>query len=274
MDPIQQALLKLQQSKNPATQSAGQSPSPIVQQSPVTQQAQAQQAQQERQQDSSMMQTNTETEPQQVATPSGMASQMVQGSKGTVDYKQLSSKGYSPTQIESYLSKNPGVTLKNAPSNWDAGIVQNTIIPKPAPVTEHYGDIQPGVEVFSGGFTSGTGIGVKSGTPLATPPGQWKVVQVYDQAPQKGYIGNSAGSGWGNNIVVQNQQTGESLRYSHLSDVNVAQGDTINGSRVIGDSGQSGNTTGDHLNLEYLTPDGKPADVLQSQYARYLPISQ
>ncbi len=190
----------------------------------------------------------------------------------SIDYNQLKKQGFSPTQIEGYLSQNPGTTLKNAPDNWDAGIVQNTIIPKAAKITEHYGDIQPRVEVFSGGFTSGTGIGVKAGTPLATPPGKWKVVEVYDQAPQKGYIGNRAGSGWGNNVVVQNEQTGEELRYSHLSDVHIAQGDKINGSRVIGLSGQSGNTTGDHLNLQYIDPQGNPQDVLKSQYAKYLPV--
>ena len=201
-------------------------------------------------------------------------SAQAQETKGAIDYQQLKKKGFSPTQIESYLQSNPGVTLKNAPTNWDANIKQNTIIPKAAPLTERYGQIQPNVEVFSGGITTGTGIGVKAGTPLATPPGKWKVVETYDQAPQKGYIGNSAGQGWGNNILLQNQQTGEMLRYSHLSEVGVAQGDEISGSRVIGLSGQSGNTTGDHLNLQYITPQGQSADVLQSQYAQYIPIAQ
>lgn len=196
----------------------------------------------------------------------------VQQSTGSVDYSQLKSKGYSPTQIENYLSQNPGVTLKNAPKDWAAGITQSTIIPKPAPLTETFGQIQPGVEVFSHGVTTGTGIGVSKGTPLATPPGDWKVVSTYDTAPQKGYIGNGAGDGWGNNVVVQNQQTGESLRYSHLSEVGVAPGDTIKGNQLIGLSGQSGNTTGDHLNIQYITPQGQPADILQSQYAPYLPI--
>jgi murein DD-endopeptidase MepM/ murein hydrolase activator NlpD len=209
-----------------------------------------------------------------VADQALQQSQQSQTSTKTVDYNQLKKQGYSPTQIEGYLSSNPGTTLKNAPTNWDAGIVQNTIIPKAAPITERFGQNQPGVEVFSHGFTSGTGIGVKTGTPLATPPGKWKVVESYDQAPQKGYIGNGAGQGWGNNVVIQNEQTGESLRYSHLSDVHVAQGDEINGSRVIGLSGQSGNTTGDHLNLEYIDPKGQPGDVLQSQYAKYLPVTE
>lgn len=194
--------------------------------------------------------------------------------QGSVDYSKLKKEGYSPTQIEGYLSSNPGIQLENAPSDWASGIAQNTIIPGKAPITETFGEVQPGVEVFSGGITTGTGIGVKTGTPLATPPGQWKVVSAFDGAKQKGYIGDSDGEGWGNNIVVQNVETGEELRYSHLSQVEVAEGDTINGNRVIGLSGQSGNVTGPHLNLQYMTPDGQPADVLKSAYAEYLPISE
>lgn len=202
------------------------------------------------------------------------APEQASSQKGSIDFQVLKKEGFTPTQIEGYLSDHPGITLKNAPTNWDAGIVQPTIIPKAAPLTETFGEIQPGVEVFSHGVTTGTGIGIKAGTPLATPPGEWKVVSTYDKAPEKGYIGNGAGQGWGNNVLLQNQKTGEMLRYSHLSDVHVAEGDTIKGSRVIGLSGQSGNTTGDHLNLEYITPEGQPADVLKSSYAKYLPIKQ
>lgn len=211
-------------------------------------------------------------------TPTQQASQsgqpQGQTSTGSVSYKSLAGKGFTPVQIEGYLSDHPGVQLTDAPSNWDASIQQNTIVPKAAPITEHFGENQPGVEVFSGGFTSGTGIGIPVGTPVATPPGKWTVVSTVDNAKQKGFIGDSDGQGWGNNIVVKNSQTGEELRYSHLSEVQVHIGDSINGNRIIGQSGQSGNVTGPHLNLEYITPDGKPADVLQSQYAEYIPIKQ
>lgn len=205
--------------------------------------------------------------------PTAQAMQQFQPqNQQSVDYKKLKDQGFSPTQIEAYLSSNPGTLLKNAPTNWSKDIMQPTIIPNAAPLTETFGQIQPNIEVFSKGVTTGTGIGVKTGTPLATPPGKWKVVSSFDKAPQKGYIGNGSGDGWGNNIVVQNQETGESLRYSHLSEVNVAQGDSLDGNRVIGLSGQSGNTTGDHLNLQYIDPNGTPGDVLQSSYARYLPL--
>lgn len=217
------------------------------------------------------MQLAQDNQPKQTATQ-GASQSTNSSTTGSVDYNQLEKKGFSPTQIESYLSSNPGVTLQNAPTNWDASIKQDTIIPKAAPITETFGEKQ-GIEVFSHGITTGTGIGVPAGTPLATPPGKWKVVESYDQAPQKGFIGNAAGEGWGNNIVIKNEATGEELRYSHLSQVGVAQGDEISGKRVIGLSGQSGNTTGDHLNIQYITPKGVPADILGSSYAKYLPIS-
>lgn len=192
----------------------------------------------------------------------------------SVDYNDLKKEGYTPAQISSYVENNPDVELKNAPKDFISSAKQDTIIPEAAPLTETFGQIQPGVEVFSHGVTTGTGIGVKAGTPLALPPGKWQVVQTYSSAPQKGYIGNSAGQGWGNYILVKNQQSGDYLRYSHLSQVGVAPGDTIGGNHVIGLSGQSGNTTGDHLNLEYLDQNGTPQDVLKSSYSRYLPIKQ
>ena len=192
----------------------------------------------------------------------------------TVDYQELAKEGFTPTQISQYMGEHPNTELKNAPDNWDANVSQSTIVPKAAPITEHFGQNQPGVEVFSHGFTSGTGIGVPVGTPVATPPGDWKVVDTNTSAKQNGFIGDSDGSGWGNYVLVENKDTGEQLRYSHLSDVGVANGDTISGNKVIGLSGQSGNVTGPHLNLEYVNQKGEPADVLQSQYAPFIPKAQ
>jgi len=202
------------------------------------------------------------------------ATDMLSKPTATVDFKELSKEGYTPTQITQYLEDHPNTALKNAPVNWDANVTQNTIIPKAAPVTETVGERQPGVEVFSGGITTGTGLGVPVGTPVATPPGTWKVVQTNTGAKQNGKIGDSDGQGWGNFVLVQNQQTGEMLRYAHLSDVGVANGDTIKGNKVVGLSGMSGNVTGPHLNLQLLSPKGEPEDVLQSQYAQYIPLAQ
>lgn len=200
--------------------------------------------------------------------------QQSQSQTGSVDFNVLKKEGYSDVQIEGYLSQNPGIQLENAPKDWNKNIQQDAILSSSGPITETFGERQPGVEVFSGGFTSGTGIGVPVGTKIALPPGQWKVINMVNNARQKGFIGDADGEGWGNNILVQNTKTGEYLRYSHLSQIDVSNGDTINGSRVIGLSGQSGNVTGPHLNLEYITPNGQPADVLKSQYAPYIPISQ
>ena len=38
--------------------------------------------------------------------------------QGSVDYTKLKKEGFSPTQIEGYLSSNPGIQLENAPDDW------------------------------------------------------------------------------------------------------------------------------------------------------------
>jgi hypothetical protein len=60
------------------------------------------------------------------------------------------------------------------------------------------------------------------------------------------------------------------MRFSHLSDVAVQPGQVIPGGTVIGQVGVTGNTTGPHLDLEYRNAQGQLADVLQSQYSKYL----
>lgn len=74
---------------------------------------------------------------------------------------------------------------------------------------------------------------------------------------------------YGNSILVQNTETGEKLRYSHLSVVAVGKGDVLDTGSFIGKSGATGNTTGAHLDLEYYDKNGKLADVMRSAYGKH-----
>lgn len=148
---------------------------------------------------------------------------------------------------------------------------QSSILGTKAPITQAFGNYNPNIEVFSkSGVNSGTDFGVGEGTPVAVPDGQWKVLQTYDKAQGKGYIGNKENSGYGNSVLVQNPATGEKLRLSHLSQVGVKEGDVIEGGSIIGASGSTGNVTGAHLDLEFFNALGQLADILQSSYAKGL----
>lgn len=148
-------------------------------------------------------------------------------------------------------------------------IGQDKILSQSAPVTQAFGNMNPGTEVFSGGYNSGTDIGVQPGTQIATPPGQWQVIDSFDQA-KNGYIGDNENQGYGNSIHLENMTTGERLRFSHLSQVGVKPGEQIPGGTVIGASGVTGNTSGPHVDIEYYDQNGQLGDVLQSPYGAYL----
>lgn len=195
-----------------------------------------------------------------------------QNTQPQFDYEAATKAGYTPVQIKNFTDSQ-GVGVTGAPQGWDKGLNQNTILPQQAQITENYGQYQPGIEVFSNGVTPGTGFAVDKGTPVGLPPGKWKIVDAFNGAGD-GQIGDSTNSGWGNSVVAQNADTGESLRFSHLSDVHVRSGDTIKGGYIIGKTGTSGNSSGDHLNLAYYDPNGNPGDVLQSQWAQFISPSQ
>ena len=137
-----------------------------------------------------------------------------------------------------------------------------TVSAKGAPITQQFGNYNPNLYRGINKSMRNTGVdfGYKQGSPVALPPGQWEVIEV-----GKGY-----NRGYGNSILVRNSQTGEKLRFSHLSKMaQVRQGQVVGGNGVIALTGATGNVTGPHLDLEYYTPQGQVASVLRSPYGGY-----
>lgn len=123
-----------------------------------------------------------------------------------------------------------------------------------------------GVEANSSGINQGTDISIPVGTPVALPKGDWKVIDA-KTGVTGGNLKDYKKSPYGNSVLVQNTQTGEKLRMSHLSEVGVSNGTVLKGGQVIGKSGATGNVSGAHLDLEYYDPNGKIADIRSSGYA-------
>lgn len=154
------------------------------------------------------------------------------------------------------------------------GGVQRTILGKGGVVTQKFGN-KSAVEKYSGGVNYGTDIAVPKGTPVAVPPGKWQVVEAFDKATAEGPNNRQGGinRGYGNSVLVKNVETGELMRFSHLSQVGVRPGQTIEGGAVFGKTGATGNVagrTGQHLDLEYYDSRGRVSDVLKTPYARFL----
>ena len=148
--------------------------------------------------------------------------------------------------------------------------MQDKILSKAGVITQRFGNRNP-IEQFSGGINYGTDIGVPRGTKVSVPPGKWKVIEAYAGAKEGSKATNR---GYGNSILVQNEQTGEKMRFSHLSDVGVRPGETIDGNKIIGTSGSTGNSTGPHLDLEMYDRSGRLVDILNTPYSSYLGLGQ
>ena len=151
-----------------------------------------------------------------------------------------------------------------------AGVSQSRVTPQGTSVTTPFG-ARSGADVFSGGINYGVDLAVSYGTMVALPPeGQWEVVEAFGGAnPQGGYVGNATNRGYGNSVLVRNLKTGEKLRYSHLSNVGVKPGQIIKGGEAIGKSGNSGNSTSAHLDLEAYDVQGKITDPMK-RWGTYL----
>lgn len=59
------------------------------------------------------------------------------------------------------------------------------------------------------------------------------------------------GGGWGNYITI-NHGNNIKTRYAHLSKINVVEGEQLNYPVIIGETGDTGNSTAPHLHWEYL----------------------
>jgi murein DD-endopeptidase MepM/ murein hydrolase activator NlpD len=98
-----------------------------------------------------------------------------------------------------------------------------------------------------------------SGIDLATPVGT-PVNPVMAGIVDETQIGRF---GYGNNVVVTHKN-GYSSRYAHLSKILVRAGDVVTTNTILGESGNTGRSTGPHLHLE-IHLDGKainPAAIL------------
>lgn len=138
---------------------------------------------------------------------------------------------------------------------------QNILSAK-GPITQAFGNYNPAIEKYSNGINTGVDIGVPTGTKVATPAGKWKVVESKSGDFNRGY---------GNSVLIQNVDTGEKLRFSHLNKIlGLQAGQEIGGNQVFGETGATGNVTGPHLDLEYYDKLGKLGDVLKTAYGRGL----
>lgn len=142
---------------------------------------------------------------------------------------------------------------------------QQGMLPSKFPVTQKFGN-RSSIEKYSGGVNLGTDFSVPAGTPMATPPGEWKVIKA-----TPGWNGGS-----GNMVKIQNTKTGETIGYEHLSKIEVQPGQIVGDGLAVGLSGGNqggagrGNSTGAHASIPYQDASGRYRDILSSPYSQYV----
>lgn len=155
-------------------------------------------------------------------------------------------KGYYSDGTIRYVSK---TELKGVSG------LQTGLFGQEFPITQAYNNYNP-EQGYSTGYHRGLDIGVSN--EQLTSPFTGRVVQrFYDDGTR---WGNKSGhQGYGNSVLIQ-LDTGELLRFSHLSNSDLREGDIVEQGTVLGITGSTGNSTGDHLDLEYYDENGRLAD--------------
>ena len=118
--------------------------------------------------------------------------------------------------------------------------------PVQGPVTQYFGEDESGLGLGLTGGNKGWDFGVPEGTPVS--------------AVASGVVISAGPSsdGWGISVKIQDAE-GYIHNYGHLSGVNVSVGDQIAPGTIVGASGNTGISTGEHLSYDVLMPDGNTA---------------
>ena len=90
-------------------------------------------------------------------------------------------------------------------------------------------------------------LGIDLKAPIGTP--------IY--CPLSGVVVYAAPKGAAGNYIEIKHKNGYSTRFLHLSRINVKLGDVVSRGEKIGETGNSGRSTGAHLHLEVIDPNKK-----------------
>lgn len=134
--------------------------------------------------------------------------------------------------------------------------LQQGIFGQELPITQDYGNYNPGM-----GYARNTHGGVDLRT--RNLAGEQRDFRLPVDTQVVEVIRAESGSPYGNSVLLQ-LPSGEMLRFSHLSQIgNFNPGDTLVAGQAFGSPGSTGNSTAEHLDLEYYDPSGRRVDPNQ-----------
>lgn len=228
-------------------------------------------------------QVYSQTNPQAPGTTIGQPGQMATGVQETADGGVLFTDGiiYYPdgTFRQGDASAEPVASHQSGGTQYSDGSVRMSyeqvglpqqsipgglgglltgIFGQQRDITQEYGNYNPELEPGSG-YNLGTDIRTKdlTGTQRGYRlPVDAEVVQVFqDDGTRWGT--QSGHQGYGNSVLLR-LPSGEMLRFSHMGNMaNLQPGMRISAGETFGTPGQTGNVTGEHLDLEYYNSQGQ-----------------
>ena len=151
-----------------------------------------------------------------------------------------------------------GKVVQQGIANALAGIsgLQQGIFGQEQTITQQYGNINP-IEPTPGNVNYGTDFRTRdlSNRNLSIPVAAQVVQVLRDDGTRFG--DRSGHQGYGNSVLLR-LPSGEMIRMSHLSQMgDFKEGDIVEPGQLIGTPGQTGNTYGEHLDLEYYNAEGQ-----------------
>jgi len=161
--------------------------------------------------------------------------------------------GFIPVRSVAADPRHPGSLPSIGPSSDIVGMYQNVVRSAVGdyPVTQLIGQNRPyydskGNLVNPMGYGRYGHMGIDVATPLGTPV----------RAPFSGVVVDASGGAWGKSIYLVGRNV--ALRFSHLSSIDVPSGSVVRAGQVIAKTGNTGNSTGPHLDITFYTAkDGK-----------------
>jgi hypothetical protein len=168
--------------------------------------------------------------------------------------RSISNQNIAPVPISTSPLTTTNAAATAAVNDPLAAAVNNLPSPEtPPPVTS--GDFIRPVDdqvtspfgMRAGGDHKGIDFGSKMGTPVKAAVAGTVI---------KANTGDNGGYG---NLVTIKSQDGTETRYAHLSNIGVKEGQQVKAGDIIGNSGNTGRSTGPHLHFEIIK-DGKQVD--------------
>ena len=125
------------------------------------------------------------------------------------------------------------------------------------------------INTYSGHTHNAGDIPISTGNRVVAVDGGTVIQVTYWDGRGYGQYGPNELATYGNSVLIE-QPNGYRVRYAHLSQLNVREGQVIGQGQLIGLSGSTGNSSGPHLHLEIYTPGSGAGQGISPSYVNWI----